>query len=334
MWVQQPPPPPLVGFSYSPLISTQIGRDPAADLALLLATTNPDLVRLPVYWEAVEPTPSQLDFSSVDLLLAVVYQHDETSDRQTKVVLSVGARNFLYPELHEPAWAGPREQPVLGEVQSGAAYRQYIDASILRYRDSPLLYAWQVEDEPFDDTANGITGDDRVTPAQLAWEMSEAHRLDPGHIAFTTTYDGWNPGVDMLQVYAPQILAKLGGYPSGHPQDVLDAGDALGLDFYIYGPTVPPSFITNAQRAEWKRESLGVWVQRADAQGKSVWLAEMQAQPWGKLSGFGPADLIDSAIDYRQEHLQAVLLWGVDTWLVDPSWMAAANRAITILRAS
>ena len=169
---------------------------------------------------------------------------------------------------------------------------------------------------------------------QLVWEMDEVHSLDPAHIAFTTTYDGWNAGIDMLQVYAPLILDQLHGYPSGHPQDVLDAGDALGLDFYIYGPTAPPSFISNAQRAEWKRESLGVWVDRAAAQHKPVWLAEMQAQPWGKLSGFGPADLIDSAIDYRQEKLQVVLLWGVDTWLTDPAWMAAANRTVTILRAS
>lgn len=48
MWIQQAPPRPLVGFSYSPLISTQLGREPVADLDLLLATTDPDVVRLPV----------------------------------------------------------------------------------------------------------------------------------------------------------------------------------------------------------------------------------------------------------------------------------------------
>jgi hypothetical protein len=39
-----------------------------------------------------------------------------------------------------------------------------------------------------------------------------------------------------------------------------------------------------------------------------------------------------SATDYRQESLQVVLLWGVDTWLQDPAWMAAATHAMAILR--
>jgi hypothetical protein len=333
-WPQAPPPAPLVGFSYSPLISTQMNRDPVADLSLLLASTTPDVVRLPIYWDAVQPTQDSLDFSSIDQLLSAVERHNQTSDRPTRVVLTIGARNFLYPELHAPAWAGPRRQPELGEVQAGPTYRLYIDSSIERYRASPLLYAWQVENEPFDDTANAETGDDRIDAAQLEWEMGEVRRLDPGHEASTTTYDGWNVTIDILQIYAPPLLDALHAYPSGHPQNVLDAGDALGLDLYVYGPNVPPSYISNSQRAEWKRQAVSYWADRAGAQGKQVWLAEMQAQPWGTLSGFEPADLIDSALDYRQEKLQVALLWGVDTWLTNPAWLAAANQALAILRST
>jgi len=138
----------------------------------------------------------------------------------------------------------------------------------------------------------------------------------------------------LLQIYAPPLLDALHAYPSGHPQNALDAGDALGLDLYLYGPKVPPSYISNGQRAEWKAQAVSYWADRAGAEGKQVWLAEMQAQPWGTLSGFGPADLIDSALDYRQERLQVVLLCGVDTWLSNPAWLAAANQAQAILRTS
>ncbi len=331
-WPPAKPPAPLVGFSYSPLASLESDRDPAEDLSLLLASTDPDLVRLPVYWDLVQPAPSTLDFSSVDDLLDAVERHDQTSDRPTRVVLTIGARNFMYPELHAPVWAGPRQQPELGEVQAEPAYRAYFDASVNRYRGSPVLYAWQVENEPFDETANEETGDDRISPAQLGWEIGEVHSLDPAHRAMTTTFDGWNVMVDMLQVFSPRVLAGLGAYPSGHPQDVLDAGDALGLDFYIYGPSVPPSYISNGERAEWKSQALAFWADRASEQGKPVWLGEMQAQPWGTLSGFGPADLINSAVDYRRERLQVVLLWGVDTWLLDPAWLVAATKAMEILR--
>jgi hypothetical protein len=332
IWPQAAPAAPLTGFSYSPLISRQMNRNPLDDLSLLLASTSPDVVRLPIYWDTVQPAPDVLDFSSIDEMLSTVQHHNLTASRPTRVVLTVGARNFLYPELHEPAWAGPRQQPELGQIQSGPIYRLYFDSSILRYRSSPLLYAWQVENEPFDDTANATTGDDRIDAGQLEWEMREVRSLDPAHLAYTTTYNGWNVTIDFLQIYAPVIVDKLHAYPSGHPQDVLDAGGALGLDFYIYGPKVPPSWISNDQRSEWKRQALGFWSDRAGAQGKQVWLTEMQAQPWGRLGGFAPSDLVNSAVDYRQEKVQVALLWGVDTWLTNPAWLAAANQAMAILR--
>jgi hypothetical protein len=323
---------PLVGFSYSPVESLGANRVPSQDLAILLDATNPDLVRLPVYWESVEPTPDSLDFSSVDELLAVVEEHDQVASRPTRVVLTIGARNFLYPELHEPAWAAPRQQPHLNDLQSASAYRAYFDGSLMRYRSSPLLYAWQVENEPLDYVVNATTGADQITVEQLAWEVSEVHLLDPGRTVVTTTFDGWNSTIDMLQFYAPPLLAALGAYPSGHPGETLAAGDALGLDLYVDAPSTPLRFTSPDLRSVWKQQALDFWAGQAKAQGKQLWLAEMQAQPWTKSSDFTPANLYASAADYRQEPLQVVLLWGVATWLRDPAWMAAAQHAMSILR--
>lgn len=332
-WSQPVPPPPLAGFSFSPLISLWAHRDPQADLGLLLDATNPDLVRLPVYWEAVEPTPGQMDFSQVDALLAVVARHNQVATNPTRVVLTVGARNFLYPELHEPSWAGPRWQPFLNNMQAAPAYRAYIDSSITRYRDSPLMYAWQVENEPLDYVGNDLTGDDQIKVAQLSWEVGEVHRLDPGHKAVITTFDGWNVAVDMLQLYAKPALQVLGGYPSGHPEEALEAGDALGLDVYLDAPSTPLRFTSTNLREAWKEQSLAFWIGRAGSMGKDVWLAEMQAQPWANVpGGFDESDLVSSAAGYRREHLQVVLMWGVETWLDDPAWLAAATRAMAILR--
>ena len=332
-WPPDTPPAPLAGFSFSPLTSQQAGRDPAQDLARLLDATEPDLVRLPVYWELVQPTPGRLDFSSVDSLLKVVARHNHHSLHHTRVVLTIGARNFLYPELHAPSWAGPREQPYLDEVMQGSAYRAYIDTSIARYRSSRLLYAWQVENEPFDYVGNELTGEDQIAPAQLAWEIGEVHRLDASHIALTTTYDGLNLSVDMLQLWTPALLSRFG--PNGHPEQALRAGDALGLDMYLDGPNIPFRHATSVDlRAEWKEQAVAFWADRAHARGKDLWLAEMQAQPWSNAGTFGPSDLIASAIDYRQEHLQVILMWGVDTWLADPAWLSAASQAMSILRST
>ena len=327
-WPQPQPAAPLVGFSFSPDTSLYAGRDPAQDLALLLDATEPDLVRLPIYWEAVEPTPDQLDFDSIDPLLAVVGHHNLTAMHSTRVVLTVGARNFLFPELHEPDWAGPRLQPFLDQVQAGSAYRMYFDTSITRYRSSPLLYAWQVENEPLDYVGNDFTGDDQISASQLGWEVGEVHRLDPVHKAVVTTYNGMNVYVDMLRLSAP---APIGA--SGHPADALQLGDALGLDLYVDGPSIKfRHFVTIDLREEWKEETVSFWGDQATRQGKDLWVAEMQAQPWSDSNTFKPKDLVASAVDYRQDDLQVVLMWGVDTWLSDPSWLAAGAKALQILR--
>jgi hypothetical protein len=331
VWTPSPPPAPLVGFSYSPLTSESVYRDPALDLATLLDATDPDLVRLPIYWDAVQPAPDTLDFSSVDELLAVIDEHNRTAGRPTRVVLTVGARNFLYPELHAPTWAGQRQQPYLGDVQARDAYRTYFNASVGRYSASPLLYAWQVENEPLDYVGNELTGVDTISPAQLAWEIGRVHELDPRHKVVVTTFDAVNVSVDMLQLYAPSVLAD---NPSGHPAEALAAGDALGLDLYIDGPTVQLRGYTSPDlRSVWKQQAVDFWAGRASAEGKELWLAEMQAQPWGSSEGFTPANLVASSVNYSQEQLQVVLLWGVETWLRDSAWMAGAKQAMAVLRA-
>lgn len=328
-WPHPQPSAPLVGFSFSSEESVWNGRDPAEDLAYLLDTTQPDLVRLPIYWDDVEPTPELLDFAGIDPLLNVVAEYNVTAAHPTRVVLTIGARNFLYPELHEPDWAGPRQQPFLDVAQSTIAYRQYFDSSIKRYRGSPLLYAWQVENEPLDEVGNDSTGADQITPAQLAWEVGEVHRLDPNHQAVVTTYDGLNVYIDWLEVSAPQLLSDY----NGHPLQALSVADALGLDLYVDGPNVPYRHLTTTYlRESWKQEALHFWAAMANKQGKSLWLAEMQAQPWSDSTTFGPNDLLASAVDYRQENLQVVLMWGVETWLNNPAWLAAGARAMEILR--
>ena len=326
-------PPPLVGFSYSPLISTWAGRDAHADLRRLLDATRPDLVRLPVYWELVEPSPAApLDFTSVDSLLDDVELYNRQTGAGVRVVLTVGARNFLFPELHQPLWAGQRSQPFIGEAQMALAYRNYFIASIDRYRSNPLLYAWQVENEPLDKVVNEYTGPDAITEQQLAWEVDQVHRIDPSHQVAVTTYNALNSTFDLIQRYAKPLLPLIGG-GSGHPNEALADGDIFGLDLYLDGPYIPMrGFTTIPMRTAWKQQTLALWSGIAHSQGKPIWIAEAQAQPWSGEGSFSPQDLVSSAVAYREEDLDVVLLWGVETWLEDDRWLAAGQEATRILR--
>ena len=326
-------PPPLVGFSYSPLMSLQSDRDPHTDLRRLLDATEPDLVRLPIYWELVQPSPTApLDFASVDSLLDDVELYNRQSGNHVRVVLTVGARNFLFPELHQPLWAGGRSQPFIAEAQSALAYRTYFLASIARYRSSPLLYAWQVENEPLDKVVNEYTGPDAITDDQLTWEIDQVHQVDPSHKVVVTTYNALNSTFDLIQRYARPLLPLIGG-GSGHTNEALASGDMLGLDLYLDGPYIPwRDFTSIPLRVAWKQQSLALWSDVAHSQGKQLWIAEAQAQPWSGEGSFSPEDLVKSAVAYREEDVDVVLLWGVETWLDDDRWLAAGQEATRILR--
>src|SRR4030081_493366 len=83
----RPVTPPRVGFSFSPA-AIPSGVDPQQALAVLLSTLQPDLVRLPIYWSTVAPTPTTLDYTEVDRLIATVRaQNAKKGSRHTEVGL-------------------------------------------------------------------------------------------------------------------------------------------------------------------------------------------------------------------------------------------------------
>ncbi|MHB8510379.1 MAG: hypothetical protein ACYDGR_17320, partial [Candidatus Dormibacteria bacterium] len=71
--------PPEVGFSFSPRAAAWLGLDAPTALGSLMQTLTPDIVRLPVYWDAVaSQAQGPLDFTSVDSLLEVVRDYNRT----------------------------------------------------------------------------------------------------------------------------------------------------------------------------------------------------------------------------------------------------------------
>src|ERR1700737_4814606 len=137
--------PPLVGFSFSPA-AVPSGVDPAQALASLLSKLQPDVVRLPIYWSTVAPTPNSLDYTEVDRLIATIRAHNaKKGSRRAQVVLVVGARNFLYPEVHLPNWLDTRDVHKLEKLLKTPSYRHYLNTTFRRYALLDVLSAWQVQ---------------------------------------------------------------------------------------------------------------------------------------------------------------------------------------------
>jgi hypothetical protein len=319
---------PLAGFSFSPKLSRWAGHEPTRSLDSLLRQVQPELVRLPVYWDSVEPAPKHLDFSESDRLLGVIANYNsQRPPRQVRVVLVVGARNLGAPELHAPAWLERSGRFNLARDLRLSAYLDYLETTVRRYSSSPLLYGWQIENEPLDST-NPELGNIAVPAEMVAEEVRLTHRLDPGRPVVVTTFNSANVTLDDLdwffQRYSPWKPS------TGHPKPTLGLGDVLGLNTYVVTPNAPDRVSVN-RRIAWKRETLKYWAAQAGSQRKQVWITEMQAAPWKGVRGFTPEDLQRSAQLYRDTGVSAVFLWGAEEWLQSSAWLDAARQAIQTL---
>jgi hypothetical protein len=325
---------PLVGFTFVPSQAADNGYQPAAGLAQLLHQLHPDLVRIPIYWSAVAPGPDRLDFSTVDPLLATVAaSNSRRHAHQAQVILVAGVRNLAYPEVHLPTWVDTGTALDLRQITSSPAYLDYLKGSFQRYAASPLLYAWQVENEPLDNT-NDDLGVVALESATVADEVALLKSIDPVHQAIVTTYNSASLSLDLQATSRLSWLFDLlpGPKPAGHPKPALLLGDILGLDIYVATPSTPLEDASVTERIGWKAATLAYWADQGFQSGKEVWVTEMQGSTWNGDPGFAPEDLQESAQQYAGTGISAVLLWGVEDWLRSPTWMTAGQAAFQTLR--
>ena len=129
--------PEKVGVSFIPYYAESLGVDPqqAMDGLLDIGVRH---FRLVSYWNAGEPQPGQYDFSTLD------WQFKKAEQAHAKVSLSLGLRQPRWPECHLPDWARQQSQQ-----QWQTELQQYIQAVIERYKDSPALDSYQLENEYF-----------------------------------------------------------------------------------------------------------------------------------------------------------------------------------------
>jgi hypothetical protein len=325
---------PLVGFSFSPISAYFEGDDPRLALAALLEKLSPDVVRLPVYWERVEPAPGDFNYQELDGLLAEVASHNfGAGSRPTRVVLVVGARNIGQPEVHIPAWLPARERDPVALAVADPAYAAYFRRTVLRYAGNRLLAAWQVENEALDNVSTPVGRAVSVPADELEEDIDVVHRLDPGRPAILSTYNNSTLSLDLDQMSAPNARKadRSGATPVGHPQPSMEMADILGLDAYVATGETSLADGSVSRRVAWKVTGLRYWADEARFATKSMWITEMQGESWPGKTTFTPQDLLTSAREYRKVGAGAVLLWGVEGWLHQPPWMTAGIQARAIL---
>ncbi len=128
----------VYGMSYNVPYVLELGLDPNKVLDAYLNELGIRNLRMSAHWKLTEPKKDQFDFSWMDRDLKKVEAVD------AHVIFGVGRRLPRWPECHIPDWA----QTLTWEEQK-AEIREYITAVVTRYKNSPAITHWQVENEPY-----------------------------------------------------------------------------------------------------------------------------------------------------------------------------------------
>lgn len=161
------------GVSFSQPYAENLGLDWKQVYEATLTDLQIKLIRLPAYWNKVNPQQDRYEFADLD------YQLDLAASHNAKVVLAVGRRLPRWPECHEPEWL----KELSSQKAQENALLSYIETVVTRYYSHPAVYMWQVENEPFLSSFGECPKPDKEL---LDREIALVNKLDPSRQVLVT----------------------------------------------------------------------------------------------------------------------------------------------------
>jgi hypothetical protein len=104
----------------------------------VLDDLKPKTLRLPIYWEDVEPQSGVYNFTDYD------WMAEQAAQKNVKLILVIGRKLPRWPECHVPSWAAP-----LNAASQQTMLLKAIPEIVTHFKNLNNLYLWQVENEPF-----------------------------------------------------------------------------------------------------------------------------------------------------------------------------------------
>jgi hypothetical protein len=241
-------------------------------------------IRVPVYWNETEKPRGTYDWKETDFFMS------EAAKRGAKITLVIGAKVPRWPECHLPAFI--KEE--IGTPAYGEDLLGFMKTTVERYKDSPALYRYQIENEPLFPFGECPPPDLDL----LQREVALVRELDPHH--------------DIQLTVSGESEAWL---------DLAKQADVLGVSLYrvVWNKHIGP--VVYPHSAAWyavERQTVAPWV-------KHVIISELQGEPWfdGGLmpenldmayTAFTVERLRDHVAFAKRTGFSEVYLWGVEWW--------------------
>ncbi len=295
-----------IGVSFIPDYAESLGVNPQANMDALLHIGVKQF-RLVSYWSDGEPTMGHYDFSQLD------WEFQKAEAAHAKIILTLGLRQPRWPECHMPTWAS--QEP---ESQWEPQLENYMQAVVERYKNSPSLESYQVENEYFLQGFGTCTNFDRN---RLISEYNLVKRLDPNHPIIVTRSD------------------NAIGIPVGQPQP-----SEFSISIYrrVWDAGVTHRYLEYPFPA-WYYAFLAGWQKLADH--KDMMIGELQAEAWAPNGKTIPqislaeqnksinAARLQGVFNYgKATGMRSIDMWGAEYWyyrmtvLHDPSLWNVAKQ--------
>jgi hypothetical protein len=250
----------------------------------LLDDLHVRFIRLPVYWNETETSRGTYDWKETD------YFMEQAAKRGVKVTLVIGAKVPRWPECHLPEFI----QMEVGTPAYGDDLVGFLKTTVERYKDSPALLRYQVENEPLFPFGLCPPPDLNL----LKREISVVRQTDPTHDIQLTV--------------------------SGESESWLDlakSADVIGVSLYrvVWNKNIGP--VVYPHSTAWyavERQTIALWVKRTV-------ISELQGEPWfdggnmpedlGKAYAAFPAERLRDHVAFaKRTGFSEVYLWGAEWW--------------------
>ena len=126
------------GVNFSQKHAENLGLDWKETYLALLDDLKAKNIKIASYWDLTESEEGKYNFEDLD------WQIQEAEKREAKIILVIGQKTPRWPECHEPEWVKNQKSDI-----KNPKLLEYLDKIVNRYKDSPSIWAWQVENEPF-----------------------------------------------------------------------------------------------------------------------------------------------------------------------------------------
>jgi hypothetical protein len=302
--------PKILGASFIPAYAESFGLNAQETMDGLINDVGVRHFRLVSYWSQLEPQPGTYDFSILD------WQIKKAEDSGSKVTLSLGLRQPRWPECHMPTWAEGTPQS-----QWQPQLEAYIAQVVNRYKNSPALDSYQLENEFFL-KGFGDCEKSNFDRNRLVSEYNLVRKLDPHH--------------KLIISRSNNAL----GVPIGKPTP-----DEFGISIYkrVWDATLTKRYVEYPFPAWYYAFVAGT---QKIITGKDMIIHELQAESWGpRGQNVGQISLEEANKSFNETHftnrltfaegtgMREVYLWGAEYWYFrlvhekDPSLWNVAKEA-------